>query len=243
MKLLFKSFLFLFLIVPIGAVFVLGKTGIVPGVSKITGANKPRDLGVAYSEMNLESANVRTKISREALPANLSPKESIKYSGVAEISSSLTGEELTATANKRAELWHYFPVKSLQVRINEDGTAEISATTSVGRIIGYLSTIGVATGEVEQALKKIIPFKTEFPVYLKGAVSVADNKVDLNLQKAEVGRLTIPQSLIDQNKDKITWLIEKRLNDVPNCKIKSLTLKDRRLYFDGTLPSLEQTSP
>ena len=57
-----KFLLFLLLIIILIPVFALGFMGFVPGLSAILGTDKPRDLGIKYSQEDLKSIRSKSHI-------------------------------------------------------------------------------------------------------------------------------------------------------------------------------------
>lgn len=243
MKSLLKLLFFLVLIFVVVPVLVLGYLGAIPGLSKVFGSDSPRDLGVVYSKMNADSFDARSGMTRETLPEGASPTESIRYEGRQDLNTSITSEEASALVKVRAEAWKYFPVSSAQIKFGADGTTEVSGMTSQTRLLGYFTAIGYPTEMVQKAMEKVGVLKGEFPFYIKGAGSVTDNKLTMNISKIEVGRLPISGSIILANKSQLINLAEKRMGSIPGFFAKSVKVTDGRLYFEGTIPPKEIASP
>jgi len=61
MKSLIFFLFFLILIIPL---FVFAYLGLVPGLSHLLGADKPTDLGITYTQLDLFQAELATQIDR-----------------------------------------------------------------------------------------------------------------------------------------------------------------------------------
>jgi len=81
MKLIGKILLGIILLVVIAAVLVLGFLGFIPGVSALFGANKPRDLGVKYTEADLQEIRTKTQVKYLVLPDTQEPISTRQFSG------------------------------------------------------------------------------------------------------------------------------------------------------------------
>lgn len=223
----------IFLVVP---VLILGYLGFIPGLSQIFGANKPRDLGIKYTEADRLSAY--TKNGVEGLPLISSDSAAIKYEGKKDLNVSFTQEELTALNN--SVTWKYYPVSNLQIKFNPDGTGEASGILHIKKILPYIS-LTHSTKEVEEAMGKYnISFDT--PFYLKGSIKIVDNKVSFIGQQIQVGRITIPANLVADNIPALEDFAEKRITAVPNLSIKSFNLDGGKANFSGTVPEKEFTA-
>jgi len=182
-------------------------------------------------------------MTREILPEGLPPKESIRYEGRQDLNTSLTSEEASALASVRAKSWKYFPVSSAQIKFGVNGEVEVSGMTNQERLLGYFTAIGCPTVIAQKAMEKVGFLKGEFPFYIKGTGSVTDNKLTMDISKIEIGRLPIPTNIISRNKNQVINLAEKRMGEIPGFYAKSVKVSDGRLYFEGTIPPKELTSP
>lgn len=199
---------------------------------KYATSSKPRDLGVTYTVEDVKNSYVKNGVTAEALPKTENINKSIRYEGKKEISFSLTQSEITALINN--EKWQYMPVSNVQIKINSDGTGEASGVLHIDRILPFVS-LTHSTEEVEEAMNKYgILNNTAF--YLKGKVSVVNNKVTLNPQKVEIGRITIPSNLVSENIGVAENFAERRIKAVPNLFVENLNLDGGKVNFKGTMP-------
>ena len=74
-----KKWLIVVLVLILIPTLVLGYLGFVPGVSAIMGSNRPRDLGVRYTEADLSSLMAKNGIQDVVLPDTEVPRGSIVY--------------------------------------------------------------------------------------------------------------------------------------------------------------------
>lgn len=217
-------------------VIVLGYLGFVPVVSELMGSTKPKDLGVTYSSSDLDRYIERVGIRFEPLDAGLGVKESLRFGGKMDIDASFTSEEITAMVN--SDKWKYYPVSDVQIRINSDGTAEASGVLRKDRLMGYLEAQNIPSGQVNAVMDYIkdIPLNPVF--YIKGKGRVVNNKVDMEIEKAEIGRLSIPQQFIE-DESPIERFVEDRIAFVPNFYIEKFDFSDGKMNFKGIYPEVQ----
>lgn len=130
------------IIIPILIIIIIfGYLGFVPIISDILGTNKPKDLGVKFTEKDFESARKKTGVTYEVLKGDIKPEESLKYSGKRSVKMELTSSELTALIYERK--WKYYPFKKWTVKINEDDTVETSGQIISNKLIDALKSFGI----------------------------------------------------------------------------------------------------
>jgi hypothetical protein len=265
MKVLGKLVLIIILLIIIIPIFILGFFGFIPGLSNLFGANKPKDLGITYSPADLTSVRSKSQVRREALPAGVSPKDSLQMSGSREIKAEFAASEITASMNNQP--WAYWPYKNVQVRFNADGSGEISGTLIKSRVPAYAAAIDIP----QQAINVLMKFLPNDPAfYVKGKAALTDNKVSLFEPEAfSIGRMPMPvgmflsfsplfspdlvfadetgdlSSQLSQIKDKrglIIGYINSRLASKTGFYARSAYFSEDRLVFDGRLPEVVSVS-
>ncbi|MFA6602393.1 MAG: hypothetical protein WCT01_01185 [Candidatus Shapirobacteria bacterium] len=229
MKLLLRIILTLLIVI----VLTLGYFGFIPGLSDLLASNKPKDLNVKYSTSDISAAQAKSQVAIkevDSLPAS-SP---LVFEGKQEVTNSFSSTELTALiAGAR---WQYFPVSNVQVRANTDGTAEISGNLNVSILPSYFSSFRVSSEDVNKAIS-YLKIKGKPAFYLKGTVSVTNNRVALNPTAAIIGRLPIPQNLIATGVPYLARVAETRINSIPNLFIRSFSVDNGSFGFNGTVPT------
>ncbi len=187
-----KKLLILLIIFAIfGPVFILGYLGFIPGLSTLLGANRPRDLGIKYTQDDLKSCRSKSHVEYTSLPDSSSSSQTRQFSGQREVTAEFTSTEITATMNNQP--WHFWPYQNVQVKFNADGSGEISGALIKERIPSYAETIGIPKEAADFAMK-FLPAKPVFYVKMKAALT--DNKVSVfEPQALQIGRLPMPLSL------------------------------------------------
>jgi len=224
------------------AAFILGFAGLLPGVSKLFGADKPKDLGIKYSVEDLQSADQKTGIKIVILPLVGSPQESLSYSGNVNVNTRFTSEELTASINRWFEKWKYFPLSDCQIKINADNSVEISGIFRTDRVYGYLAAAGYDQKDIERVLGTIDTIKTNPPFYVKSNASIKDNTLSLDIEKIMIGKLSLPSFWIKNHQKEIAQFLEEdRINRIPKVDVRNLNFEAGTMKFEGVIPQIEAT--
>lgn len=248
----------LFIIVP---VFVLGYLGFIPGISSLFGSNKPRDLGIKYTEEDRASARGKTQVTYADLPSETPASSSIQLSGSRPVSFEMSSAEASALMNNRP--WRFFPYKDVQVKFNADGSGEISGILVKDKVPCYAEYIGIPKEAVE-AVMKALPADPVF--YLKMTASLKDNQVETFAPgRFEIGRMALPintllasfkpvlkkvyaaamtdlvneASKVKDKRSLIISYINSRLSSHPGFFAKNARASENKLIFEGTLPEKE----
>ncbi len=221
------------------ALLVLGYLGFIPGLSSVFGADKPRNLGVTYTAADYDSAHRKSGIQLSSLPDTGKSEGSIVMTGKQPLTSTFSSAEITAAANERK--WKYWPISKVQVKFNSDGSMESSGVLNIGKLVSYAQALGLAQADIKQALDALKSIPTNPAFYVKLKTTVTDNKVSMDVQQAELGRLSLTPDIIKNAQGKVIDAFNAYLASSPNISIKSLSFADGKVNFDGTLPAAEAT--
>ena len=215
-------------------VLVLGYFGFVPGVSNLFGSNKPKDLGVTYTQADYNSAHARNGTTHSILPAGTAPENSIKFSGSHPVNTIYTQAEINAEINDRD--WEYYPLKDCQLRINADNTVEFSGLVITSRLKNYAAGLKESDDTMNSITNyiKYIPGNPAF--YAKGTVEVANGQiVNTNITQFKVGNINFTSQIEDKLPDIIN-AVETQMQHYPGFTIKTLKFANGKVQFVGTLP-------
>jgi hypothetical protein len=232
MKLL-KMFFFLALIVVLAG----GYFGVVPGISKLFGSDKPRDLGVKYTQADFENMEVKTGATAELMPENESASLTIKHVGQHPVNASFSQEEFTSKVSNRK--WRDNPFGDVQVKFNADGSAEASGILKLPVATRFFAAIGIASADVKAAAKKFNVPMADVPFYFKGTGVAENNQITPSLTVLEIGRVPVPQSIINQYQQQAADLAMDLLGRVEGFSLEKAEIVDSKLHFMGTLPDKE----
>lgn len=238
---LIKSAIAIAIIFIILGTVILGYLGFIPFVSDIFGSNSPRDLGVSYSLGKYDQIMEKGGGDIYTLPADTPAKDSISWSGTHSLDTSFTSSELSSWANYRN--WKYFPFRSVQIRVNGDGTIESSGRIIYSKALDYASALGVSPETLKSALARINIPQTDLIYYIKIKGSVSGNRFSVMIQNIEVGRLPLPAGTIVTIQEALLPFIESRLEAEPSFYITKATVEDGELKFVGKLPTIESSVP
>lgn len=233
MKGLFKLLLLIILVL----IFIAGIAGFVPGLSTVLGTDKPKDFGIAITIEDTLNAQAKSGVILEGLPSDTPIENSYQLSGKKEASFSFDSKEATAIINNRP--WKYYPFSNLQLRINSDGTIETSGMVNTGMLVGYIQSFGYSVDDINQAMRDYKIPKVNAPFYIKGKGMIVDNKVDINVQSLEVGRVPVPTSILAANMFRINSFVQDVVGRQNGFTAKKLVVEDGKIVFDGTLPEKE----
>jgi len=195
----------------------------------------PQDLGVRYTKADLNSVNNKLSISYGSLAASSDPASSIRISGKKTLDQAFTQSELTALLNQPSGQWKNYPLSDIQMRINADGTIEMSGKILVNRFEAYSKATNIPykyTSLVEDKIN-LVPVNPSF--YYKGNYEVKNGRLEGEMTQIKVGPLEVPKNWTDNNKDFITGFVDDRLNSA-GMKVESATFSSGKLDIKGTIP-------
>jgi hypothetical protein len=189
---------------------VLGWTGIynIPVVTAVFGSNKPIDLDVHPTAADLAKAEAANPVKVNVTPGTLQWTRNKVFTGSVPINTDTTSAETTAMIEKyHGEGEH---VRDIQVKYREGGM-EISAF-----VVPYIKA----------------------PVYVDIDVAKASaTSVSLNLKKAKVGRLTVPEQYYDDITRAAERIVNQELAKITGLTIGVLDYHDGYAHREGTLPA------
>jgi len=231
------KWLVIVLVILLVPVLVLGYLGFVPGLSAIMGANKPRDLGVKYTQADLQSVMAKNGIQDVVLPPSETPKGSLRYEGSKPLKNSFSQSEITARMAENEKV-KYNPISDTQVRFNPDGTAEISGRMDLNMVDEGAEAFGMDPQDFEAVKPYLDGFKalnSKPAFYAKGTCTVINNKIQMDVQEAVIGRTSLPLDNVPM--DKVVEQFEELMTKVNGLNVKSLDFKDGKMSFDGSVPA------
>lgn len=191
-------------------VLALGFLGFVPGLSDLLGTNKPRDLGVRYTDADYLSALAKIPGHTITNAEDVCITCPFVSRGSVPVDSTFTQAEFTAHLNKLNS--KKGPLRDVQVKFNADGTVETSGLMKDPRLTA--------------------------PVYVKGRlVSTSDRGVTLDVQSVEVGRLGVGSSEAEQAEQLANQAVANFFNQNSGMSVESLQVQDGHMKFKGTFPA------
>jgi len=194
-----------------------------------------KDLGVRYTKADLESVNNKLGIRYVALPSSNDPLTSLKLLGQKPIDTQITESELTALLNQPSTQWKNYPVSDVQIKINTDGSVEMTGKIIASRFEAYSEATNLP-----EKYKNLIADKTNLvPVNpsfdYKGNYEIKNGKLEGEMTELKIGPLTVPKDWTDNNEDFITGFVEDRINSA-GMHVESATFTGGKLDIKGNLP-------
>lgn len=219
----------------------LGYYGFVPGLSAALGSSKPRDLKISPTPQDLAAARAKYGVDMGVLPAGVPPEDSIAFSGTTEVDADFTDKELTALL--RNADWHYDMIDKGEVRINADGTLELSGLLRLDRAYGYARAHRIDMRALRPYLRALESFTHHPAFYVKIRASWADGHLSMEVIHAEIGRYEVEPEVLKAHAAEITAVVEENIAHVPGMEIRAFSFVDGKLHFEGTLPQSVRLSP
>ncbi|OGK24766.1 hypothetical protein A3A46_03675 [Candidatus Roizmanbacteria bacterium RIFCSPLOWO2_01_FULL_37_13] len=223
MKKLLKLVVIFFLILILFSVLVLGYLGFVPGVSALFGSNKPRDLGVRFTPEDLNKA--QSKLGQAVVEPKSNPNQQFNSAQGNPVDATLTQEEYSAHVQQ------IHPVSDLQIKLS-GSSFEISGRIDKSRIPQFVRTWGIANAsdtEILNVVNKYLPVDPIF--YISGTGGASNNKLTVDLTKAELGRMPVPT---DQAEQILKLYTETLFNAVSGFSVEDSNIQGGQLRFKGS---------
>ena len=213
---MFKKIIIIVILLMIGGFLTLAAaSGMVkvPFLSNLLGTDKPKDL-IGEVDPNLykdvlikEDITLANGIDEYCLICDIS------YEDFTPMDVTVSSEELTSLL--RATNSNLGPLKEIQVKLNDNNQAEISA---------YLDLTDYG-------------YDFSGPVYAAGSITKGgSSSLAIDLQRVEIGILSIPEEYIEQGEEGLNALINDQLAKMKDLKIDSLEISNDSLHFKGDYP-------
>ncbi|MEM3374303.1 MAG: hypothetical protein QXE31_03720 [Candidatus Woesearchaeota archaeon] len=232
-----KKLLIILSIIIIIPILLLAYFGFVPVLSELF--NKPVDLGIRYTEQDLISAQQKSGVIKKDLPKNTLTEKSIYYEGNNNVNTFFTSKELTAWAN--SPHWKYYPLKDVQIRINNDNTAEVSGRIKTSVLENYKKSVNLKDEEVDKGLN-YIKYLQNPTFYAKGKVEIKNNIVELDYETIKINNFEVPKEYdnkIESTSTRTLYNIKNSVKGLDVLNVKEMKIENGQLKFDGTLPKEE----
>lgn len=208
-----------------------GYFGVVPWVSRLFGSNQARDLGV---ELTVENAYAGAEIL--GVPATPAELESLTLDPEAakRFDATMSSDQASSMLLIGQSGIPSWPLQLVQIRFNEDGTAEASGYLNASQAVPFMLSAGVSQDNADK-VASALKLSGSMPFYVKGTCGVANNAVDLSLSEVEIGRVGVPASWYQGNEPQGTPYITNLLN-THGFQVESLTIADGAVSMKGTRP-------
>jgi len=218
------------LVVAVAAYFVAGYfLGNLPVASRLLGSNEPRDLGIELSTDNAFNglAALGHPLTEEDLEAILENPDSFKT-----VKTTLTDEQASSLISTMD-----FPVKLAQVKFGPGGSVETSGTINIAQLRELMAQAGASSEVMENVMGYVSSFDWA-NYYVSGNFNITSNQVSLDIDRLEIGRIAVPESLQEQLNNNI-GSVERYISGALTSQgydIRQLSISDGRVDMDMDRP-------
>lgn len=215
-------------------VLVLGYLGFVPYLSDFLGVNKPVDLNVKYTNSDYESA--RSKLGITIDKTNTDTNYSIKILDVKPVTTQLNSAEATALINYLADNWKDCPIQNIQMKINNDGTVEISGIILPERFDGFAKAVSMSDTTKITISPILAIVKSNPSFYAKLTTTISNGVVTSNISNIQVGKATLSTSDVAKIQEILVHYLT-GISTPPVKNIENLSFQNGNMIVTGAFPT------
>jgi len=229
-----KKILLLFLVFLLVIVGFLTYLGVMPFLSPLI--VKARDLGVKADPALVTAFDSQNEMKNE-LPGGVVPSDrEPSYEGSKELDVSISSAEITSILEYWRQQYAKTPIRDVQVRINNDGSAEASGILETSTAILMAKQLGYSDQDIEKGKSFVKFIAGDLAFYIKGSGGVVNNHVSINPTEIQIGRVNVPSVIAGQLSEAVANVIERKINQVPGADIEKLTLENDSIRLLGSIP-------
>ena len=198
-----------------------------------------KNLGVDWDEEDAVQAGVKLGRERVALSDTEEPTASVKFEGSHPVDQSFTSEEITAVVNTRD--YKYSPAQDVQIKINDDGTGEVSGKIILANVIPFGKAFGIRNTQAEEVVREYaakLPINPTF--YVKGKPSIVNGQANFEGEEIKIGSFDVTDQLTDS---RVNDVVEQNIQGVPGLSVDKLAIENGELAFEGTYPDKSMYTP
>lgn len=200
-----------------------------------------KSLGVTYTQTDYNSIIDKLNYTKDDAPTGDSKDlYNYIYGPANSIDTEFTSEELTAFFNENRP--SYYPLKNVQVKINEDGTIELSASANVDYFLNDVLGGKYTREQIENKIPTLGILPDNVNIYVKFAGSVTQNISYINVKALAVQGVTISENYYSTATAANT--ISAGVNDFivksnaeTGSSYESIHVENGVLKFKGSVPS------
>lgn len=225
-------FLLVFLLLVVGA---LSYIGVVPFISPLIA--KAKDLGIKTDRELVNKFDEKYGMKNELPGGVVEEGREPSYEGSVELDISLSGEEISSILEYWKSQYGMTPIRDVQVRINKDGTGEVSGILEISTAVMMAKNLGYSNSDIEKAKGYAKYVAGDLPFYIKGKGGVDNNKVSVMASEIQIGRVSLPESIKEAVAKASGDMVERRMRQVPGVNIEKLSLEDGKVNLKGSIPN------
>lgn len=209
----------------------LAWSGLVPGLSHVAGADRPRDLGVRAAPADYDSAvqEISAALEKTAPAAGGPGARTPAMAGSKQVELDLTEAELSALlAHSDSDT---VPLQNPQVKIHAGGSIEISAAV----VTSDIPLDQLPAGFIRQLVADL---PDVVPVYVRGSVYLAGpTQLAMNVERLELGRLPLPAGAREaMNQELVGGILDDLFGPGAGVTVQELSFAEGRLHLKVTVP-------
>lgn len=230
-----KKILMVFVVLIALVVAGLTYLGVVPVLSPLFA--KPMDLGVKKDPLLVDSLDQTLGLSNKVADRESKTLADISYSGSKQVEVVLDSDQISSIIQAWTD-YPNSPVSDVQIRVNPDGSAEISGMLKISAAVDLARQLGYTDQEIESARSWAKFVANEIPFYAKASGGVVSNVVEINPQQLKLGQINVPTAILEPASQAIADVIERRVSKIPGASIDEVTLANSQVRFVGTVPEV-----
>lgn len=191
-----KSLFLVLILAGLVVASVLTYLGLVPGVSDIMGTRQPMDLGVRYTEKDLDSLkaayqkaedpNLNPALAQSEKADSATPKKPS-----APVQAKVSNAQLSALLNGKAQ--KFLPLKDIQARVTPD-EVQISGRLNAEALLTLLKGKGIRN-ELLTEVQGWAPLFDDAPVYGVLTGGVENGQMAVRVSDVSLGGLDLPEGI------------------------------------------------
>jgi hypothetical protein len=200
-----------------------------------------RSLGVTYTQTDYNSIMDKLNYTKDAAPTGDSKDlYNYIYGPANSVDTQFTSEELTAFFNENRP--SYYPLKNVQVKINDDGTIELSASANVDYFLNDVLGGKYTREQIENEVPTLGILPDNVNIYVKFTGSVTQNISYINVKALTVQGVAISESYFSTAS--AANVISTGVNDFitksnaeTGSSYESIYVENGVVIFKGSVPS------
>ena len=185
---------------------------------------QPKDLGVKR-----DSSLVATFKQRNNMSTTPTDKK-------VELNTDMTSDEVTAVFTLWQERDKNFPLRDVQIKFNNDGTAEAAGYLKIRNAINLAKNLGYSDSDIEKGKEYIKYISGDLPFYVAGTGSMINNTISLSPTNFQIAKVTVPETITTPATALVTDIIKRRINEVGGADIKEASIKAGTFHLQGSIP-------
>ncbi len=185
---------------------------------------QPNDLGIKRDSSLVAAFKQRNKMS--LIPTDKK----------VEINVDMTSEEITAVFALWEEKDKNFTLRNVQIKFNDNGTAEASGYLKIGNAINLAKNLGYSNSDIEKGKEYIKYISGDLPFYVIGTGEIINNSISISPSIFKIGNINVPESITLPASELVKDMIKRRIEQVGGADINEASFKTGKFHLQGLIP-------